>query len=38
MHYTILSLFLNGDNESQRLSDSVVKELGEAEAGSWFPF
>lgn len=38
MHYTILSLFLNGDNESQRLYDSVVKELGEAEAGSWFPF
>lgn len=35
MHYTIL--FLNGDNKNQRLSDSVVKQLGEAEAGSWFP-
>lgn len=37
MHYIILSLFLDGDNKNQRLPDSVVKQLGEAEAGSWFP-
>lgn len=31
MLYTVPSLFLNGDNKRQRLSDSVVKQVGQAD-------
>lgn len=33
---SLMQFFSSMMTRSQRLSDSVVKQLGEAEAGSWF--